>query len=393
MHFKFVMHLKKRKASNQLQIMKKKIIYSLIIFSIALVSCGKGTDAQQAGPPQGPKPFPVTVVPTKTVTAYTTYPTSIEGIVNSEVRAKISGYITEVLVDEGQKVRKGQTLFKLETQTLNQDAAAARANVNAAQVEVDKLKPLVEKNIISNVQLETAKAKLQQAKSGYNSIAANIDYGNIKSPVDGYVGSINLRKGALVSPATEPLTTVADISKVYAYFSLNEKEYLDFIQTAEGTDLEEKIKKMPKVKLRLANDMLYEQEGTIETINSQVNAQTGSISFRAIFDNPNRILTNGNSGKIEIPKTYTDAVVIPQESTYEQQGSVYVYKISKDSMATSTRINTLAAVDNLYVVSEGVTKGETILAKGADKLRSDTKIIPKEMPFDSIAKPITPVFR
>ncbi len=375
--------------------MKKSILFSAVILSVLLFSCGN-KDAQQGGPggaPQGPKPFPVTILPTKTVTAYTTYPTSIEGIVNSEVRAKISGYITEVLVDEGQKVRKGQTLFKLETQTLNQDAAAARANVNAAQVEVDKLVPLVEKNIISNVQLETAKAKLQQAKAGYNSIAANIDYGNIKSPVDGYVGSINLRKGALVSPTAEPLTTVSDISKVYAYFSMNEKEYLDFIQNAEGISLEDKIKKIPQVQLRLANDNIYDEKGTIETINSQINAQTGSISFRAVFDNPNRLLTNGNSGKIEIPKVYTDALVVPQESTYEQQGSIYAYKIGKDSMAVSTRIHSLATIGNLYVIDEGLQKGDTILATGADKLRSNAKIIPKMTPFDSIAKPIPTVFR
>lgn len=376
---------------------KKNLIHSLpITLGILLLfsSCGDDKSAQQAQMAQQAPTLPVVAIPTKTVTAYTTYPASIEGIVNSQVQAKISGYITDVLVDEGQKVKKGQTLFRLETQTLNQDAAAARANVNAAQVEVDKLRPLVEKNIISNVQLETAKAKLQQAKSGYNSIAANIDYGNIKSPVDGYVGSINLRKGALVSPSSQiPMTTVADISKVYAYFSMNEKEYLDFIQNAEGKDIEEKIKKLPKVQLLLANGSLYDQEGTIETINSQVNANTGTISFRAIFDNPSRLLTNGNSGKIQIPKVFTDALVVPQEATYEQQGSIYVYKVGPDSTAVSTKINVAAEVENLYVVDAGLEKGEKIVAKGANKLRGDSKIKPQEMPFDSIAKPIEKVFR
>lgn len=376
---------------------KKNFIHSLpIALGILLLfsSCGDDKSAQQAQMAQQAPTLPVVSIPTKTVTAFTTYPASIEGIVNSQVNAKISGYITDVLVDEGQKVRKGQTLFRLETQTLSQDAAAARANVNAAQVEVDKLKPLVEKNIISNVQLETAKAKLQQARSGYNSIAANIDYGNIKSPVDGYVGSINLRKGALVSPSSQvPMTTVSDISKVYAYFSMNEKEYLDFIQNAEGKDIEEKIKKLPKVQLLLANGSLYEEEGTIETINSQVNANTGSISFRAVFDNPSRILTNGNSGKIKVPKVYTDAIVVPQEATYEQQGSIYVYKVGEDGMATSIKIETTAEVGNLYVVASDLQKGDKIVAKGANKLRGNSKINPQEMPFDSIAKPIEKVFR
>ncbi len=379
--------------------MKKKNLFYSLPFALGLLllfaSCGDDKNSQQQaqGAQQAPT-LPVVSIPTKTVTAYTSYPASIEGIVNSEVRAKISGYITDVLVDEGQKVRNGQTLFKLETQTLSQDAAAARANVNAAQVEVDKLKPLVEKNIISNVQLETAKARLQQAKSAYNSITANIDYGNIKSPVDGYVGSINLRKGALVSPSSQiPMTTVADISKVYAYFSMNEKEYLDFIQNAEGKDIEEKIKKLPKVKLLLANGSLYDQEGTIETINSQINENTGSVSFRAVFDNPSRILTNGNSGKIQIPKVYTDAVVVPQEATYEQQGSIYVYKVGEDGMATSSKIEKTAEVGNLYVIASGLQKGDKIVAKGANKLRGNSKINPQEMPFDSIAKPIEKVFR
>jgi len=373
-----------------------KTIKLPLVFALSMItlfmSCGEKEQAPQG--PQGPMPFQVTVIPQKTVTGYTTYPTSIEGVNNSEVRVKIAGYITDVLVDEGQKVRKGQTLFKLETQSLNQDAAAAKANVNAAQVEVDKLKPLVEKNIISDVQLATAKAKLQQAQSAYNSIGANIDYGNIKSPVDGYVGSIRLRKGSLVSPTNqEPLTTVSDISQVYAYFSMNEREYLDFIQNAEGNTVQDKIKNFPKVTLILANGTPYEKEGTIETINSQVNANTGSISFRAVFNNDARLLTNGNSGKIRVPKTYTDAVVVPKESTYEQQGSYYVYKLAEDDMAVSTRINVLADVNNMYVVTDGLKQGDKIVAKGVAKLRGDSQIKPMEIPFDSVAKPIEKIFR
>ncbi|MCL8008583.1 efflux RND transporter periplasmic adaptor subunit [Gelidibacter japonicus] len=370
---------------------KLPLVISLSIITLFL-SCGDKEQAQQG--PQGPMPFQVTTIPQKTVTGFTTYPTSIEGVNNSEVRPKISGYITEVLVDEGQKVRKGQTLFKLETQTLSQDAAGAKANVNAAQVEVDKLKPLVEKNIISGVQLETAKAKLLQAQSAYNSIVANIDYANIKSPVDGYVGSIRLRKGTLVSPTgPEPLTTVSDISEVYAYFSMNEREYLDFIQNAEGNSIQEKIKNLPKVTLILANGSVYDQEGTIETINSQVNANTGSISFRAVFNNDSRLLTNGNSGKIRVPKTYSNAVIVPKESTYEQQGSYYVYKLAEDNMAVSTRIAVLADVNNVYVVSDGLKAGDKIVAKGVAKLRGDSQIQPMEVPFDTIAKPIEKVFR
>ncbi len=338
--------------------------------------------------------FSVTEIPTKTVTAYTTYPASIEGIVNSEVRAKVSGYITNVLVDEGQKVRRGQTLFKLETQSLNQDAAAAEANVNAAQVEVNKLKPLVEQNIISEVQLQTAKAKLQQARSNYSSINANIDYANIKSPVDGYVGEIRLRTGSLVSPGDQtPLTTVSDINKVYAYFSMNERDYIGFLRNSEGAGRSEIIKNLPKVQLVLPDGNLYDEEGRIDAINSQVSDKTGAISFRAIFDNPDLLLTNGNSGKIQVPKTYENAVVVPKSATFERQGSTYVYKVGQDSIAIASQIDIQRDVDNLYVVGSGLTKDERIVAKGVAKLKGETKINPHEIPFDSIAKPLPTVFR
>jgi len=376
--------------------MKKTITYIAVLAGVlSFISCGGDQNSQaKAAPGKQVMPYPVTEVPTKTLTGYTSYPVSIEGVVNSEVRAKVTGYITDVLVDEGQKVKKGQLLFKLETQSLNQDAAAAKANVNAAQVEVDKLKPLVEKDIISEVQLETAKAKLQQAKSSYNSIAANIGYANIKSPVDGYVGSIRLREGALVSPGNQaPLTTVSDISKVYAYFSLNEVEYLDFLQNNDGETIEQKIDNMPKVQLKLANGSTYSEEGKIETINSQVNENTGSISIRAVFDNPSRLLTNGNSGKILIPKTYENAIVVPQESTYEQQGNILIYKLGKDNKVNSSIIKVITSIDNLYVVESGVEKGDSIVAKGLAKLRPNTEIKPQPTPFDSIAKPIEKVFR
>jgi membrane fusion protein (multidrug efflux system) len=374
-----------------------KKINQLYLFPIALgilfmlTSCGEEKTGQQA--PQA-LPFPVVTVPTKTVTAYATYPTSLEGIINSEVRAKTSGYITQVLVDEGEKVKKGQTLFRLETQALSQDAAAAKANVNAAQVEVNKLKPLVEKNIISSVQLETAKAKLAQAQSGYNAIAANIGYATIKSPVDGYVGAIPFREGALISPTSQmPLTTVANIEKIYAFFSLNEKAYLDFIEKNEGSTLEEKIKNLPKVRLVLANGSLYDKEGTIETINSQVNPSTGTVSFRAVFDNPNRILSSGYSGIIQLPNTYENATVVPASATYERQGITYVYKVQGDTLATTSAIQVIDRVDNMVIVKEGIAPGDKIVAKGVGKLRDKTPIVAQPASFDSIAQGLEKVFK
>lgn len=365
-----------------------------ILFFALLASCGNRQAGQDQANAQPALPIPVTNVQNRTVTTYITYPTNIEGIVNSEVRAKISGYITDVLVDEGQRVKKGQVLFKLETQSMNQDAAAAKANVNAAQVEVDKLMPLVEKNIISPVQLATAKAKLEQAKSGYSSIAANIGYGTIVSPVDGYVGGIRIRKGALVSPTNQTaLTTVTDISSVYAYFSMNEKEYLDFLQNAEGTTKLEKIKNLPEVTLLLANGSIYPEKGRIETINSQINPNTGTVAFRAKFNNDNGLLTNGNSGMIQVPNIYENVTVIPQESTFEQQEKILVFKLEPDSTVVPQAISVIGNSGNLYIIGSGIQEGETIAAKGVGKLRAGMLISPQPVHFDSIAKPIQKEFK
>ncbi len=376
--------------------MKKKKIFLIgivIVSFAALTSCGN--DESKAKANSGPPPtYPVLEVTRKTVTAYNSYPATIEGSVNSAVRAKVSGYITDVLVEEGEDVKKGQLLFKLETESLNQDAQAAKANVNAAQVEVEKLKPLVEKDIISEVQLETARAKLEQAKSGYNSITANIGYANIKSPVDGVVGKINFRKGSLVSPQDQmPITNVSSIENVYAIFSMNEKDFLDFMGDAEGGTNSEKIENTPEISLIMANSREYENKGEIETISGNIDEQTGTVSFRAKFRN-NGLLRNGSSGTVKIPKTYKDAIIVPSLSTYERQGQTFVYKVKADTL-TSSSIDILSEVKNLYVVKEndGVEAGELILAKGTGKVRPGMKIKPNKVSLDSIVDSFDQVFK
>ncbi|WP_147677172.1 efflux RND transporter periplasmic adaptor subunit [Algibacter pacificus] len=376
--------------------MKKNNLYSILTLSVMLLvfSCGNKAE-QAAATQQAPPPaFPVSQLEQKTVIGYAEYPTNLEGIINSDVRAKVSGYIQSVLVDEGQKVRKGQALFKLETQSLSQDAGAAKARINVAQVEVNKLIPLVEKNIISPVQLETAKANLAQAKANYSSVSANIGYATIKSPVDGFVGAINFREGALVSPTTAlALTTVSDISKVYAFFSLNETAYLDFLQNTEGKNLQEKLANFAEVSLILANGTMYAEKGKIETSSGQINQNTGTVSFRAVFNNPNQLLTNGNSGKIQIPKVYENAIVIPQDATYEQQGNIMVFKLDENNTIKTAIVKVKATVDNLYVIESGVDKTDTIVVSGVGKLRNGMVISPQKTPFEEAIKPVPTLFK
>lgn len=363
----------------------------LLLSSFLLFSCQEKQGGQQVAPPAS---FPVVEVPLRTLTGYTSYPASLQGVISSDVRAKVTGYITAVMVDEGQAVRKGQTLFQLETQTLIQDAGAARANVNAARVEVEKLKPLVEKGIVSEMQLATAEARLAQAQAVLKSIDASIGYATIKSPINGYVGAINFRQGTLVSGADPtPLTTVSDVDKVYAFFAMNERDYLKFIQGAKGRTLAEKISNLPPIQLQLVNGELYEQPGVIETVTGQVNTATGTVGFRALFHNPNRILADGNSGVIRIPRTYENVPVVPEAATFEQQGRVYVFRVQGDTVAVTAPLEIIDRVDNLILVASGIEAGDKIIAEGVGKLRHNTPVLPQPVPFDSVANSLNTVFK
>ncbi len=364
--------------------MNRKLIYVLTVLSFLAVSCGQNQQNAQTQR-TGPTPAPVVKVPAKNFTGYSTYPVRIKGTINSEVRAKISGYIKSVLVDEGQWVKKGQPLFKLETRSLSENANAAKANIKSAQVKVNQLKPLVEKGIISKVDLETAKAQLEQAKANYEGITANIGYANIKSPISGFVGSIQFRQGSLVGPSSQPLTNISSTENVYVYFSMNETDYLDFLQNTEGDNLQSKIKNFPPVQLRLSNGKIYPIKGEIQTVNAQVDPTTGTVSFRAGFHNPNHLLANGSSGTILIPKEFNEVPAVPVLSTYERQGKTYVYKVFGDTIAKPAIIQVTTNIDNFSIIKSGLKPGDQIIAKGAESLHGATPIKPIPTPIDSVA--------
>ena len=390
----------------------------LIILSVAALSL---TACKKEAPKQdGAKPYPVISVEQKNIIGYQTFPASIQGRVNNDVRAKIQGYITQLLVDEGQYVTKGQPLFRLETNILTENAAAAKAgigaaestiaaaqaSVNAAQVEVNKLKPLVAKNIISNVQLQTAQANLAQAQAqlqqaiaskhqasaNYKGVEANIEYSIIRAPISGVIGKLPLKVGSLVGPTDQtPLTTISDTSQVFAYFSMNEKEYFDFLEKSVGATMPEKIKNLPMVDLQLANGSLYPEKGKIEAITGQIDPTTGTIQFRVAFSNAQKLLSNGNSGTIRLPKAYDNVLVVPESATYEQQGIVYVYKVEKDT-AKNVVVNVIDRIDNMALLKSGINKGEVIVAAGIGGLKSGTPVKPKPVKMDSLVQSIKPKF-
>ncbi|KQT23234.1 secretion protein HlyD [Chryseobacterium sp. Leaf405] len=391
----------------------------LVILSVAalsLVACKKEAPKQD-----GAKPYPVVNVEAKNIVGYQTFPATIQGRVNNDVRAKIQGYITQVLVDEGQYVTKGQPLFRLETNILNETAAASKAGIGAAEsniaaaqaavsaanVEVNKLKPLVQKNIISNVQLQTAQANLAQAQAqlkqaqasksqavaNYKGVEANIEYSVIRAPISGVIGKLPLKVGSLVGPTDQSaLTTISDTSEIYAYFSMNEKEYFNFLEKSPGSSMSEKIKNLPMVELQLANGSLYPEKGKIQAITGQIDPTTGTIQFRVSFTNAQKLLSNGNSGTIRLPQAYDNVLVVPESATYEQQGIVYVYKVDKGDTARNVVINVIDRIDNMALIKSGVNKGETIVAAGIGALKPGTAVKPKPVKMDSLVQSIKPKF-
>lgn len=358
--------------------------------AIAMVACNNTQQQDAQAGAQIPS-YPAIIVGEQNTTSFLSYPVNIEGVVNSPVQAKVSGYITKVLVDEGQAVTQGQALFQLETQTLNQSAASAKAQVEVAQVEVNKLIPLVEKNIVSKVQLETAKANLQRAQAAYNEVASNIGFAVVKAPVNGIVGAINYREGALVTANNTVLTTVSDVKEVYAYFSMNEKEYLNFLADTEGKTMVEKLKNLPEASLQLANGKEYPEKGKIQAVTGQIDTTTGSIQFRATFPNPNKILTNGNSGVIKLPQRFVNSLVIPEVATFEQQGKVFAYKVVNDTVK-QTVITLKNRADNYAIVESGLKAGDVILVQGLNAIRTGMLIKPQHVAMDSIVKRIQPIF-
>lgn len=358
--------------------MKKATILSAIILIGIISSCGNNNATAPQNGATPPLSLKVERLAPKSITVYSQFSATLEGKQNVEIWPKMGGFIQNIYVEEGQKVKKGQLLFQLETSTLNQDANTAKATINLAQVEVDKLVPLVEKGIISNVQLETAKAQLAQAKSSYASIVSNINYSRITSPVDGYIGEIPYKTGTLVSSTMpNPLTTVADASEIRAYFSLSEKELLAIKKLIPlDSKNQMNLDKAPEVKLEMVNGEEYPESGKITLINAIINSKTGSVTARADFNNAANILNSGGSGKIKIPSTYENVYEIPQMATIDLQGKKLIYVLNKDNTVSTKPIEIIAQTQMGYLVKDGIEPGTTIITEGVTKLKEGMTISP-----------------
>lgn len=351
-----------------------------------LSACG---EKKEEAPQKPIGTYKVVVLEKKNTTLLAAYPASLEGIMDIDIRPKIDGYIDQILVDEGQEVKKGQLLFRISNPQFSQDVQALSASVSAAEsavataeLQVTKTRPLVEQGIISafelkNVELalQARKADLQRAKAHYSNAVTNVGYTSIKSPVDGVVGTIPYRIGSYVNSATaQPLTRVSDINTIYAYFSISEKQQLDIVSEIEGKTFQEKINQIPPVKMILSNGKEYNQEGKIQTFSGQVNTQTGAFNVRASFPNPDKLLRSGNSATVKIPTHLENVIIIPQRATVELQDRRMAY-IFVDNKVKGVPVKVRAIPGGqFFVVDEGLTENDQLIIEGIGILTEGTEI-------------------
>jgi membrane fusion protein (multidrug efflux system) len=351
---------------------------------------------------QQPAPtLPVIAVSTATTTTYREFSATLEGSKDIEIRPQVNGYLDRIDVDEGTYVKRGQPLFHIDNRTYIQQLnnakaglATAKANLVSAQINLSKIEPLVQSNVVSDVQLKTAQAaydaaaaNVAQAQAIVQSAQINLSYTQIRSPVDGYVGRIPYKIGSLVGLSTpEALTVVSEIKDVYAYFSLSENDFIRFKDQYEGNTIEEKIGKMPPVELLLSDGSIYHQKGKVQMAGGQFDNSVGAISFRAVFPNSDRLLRSGNTGKIRMPQIVSNAIVIPQESTFELQDKVFVFVLGDSNKVSTKPIAVSGKTSSYYFVESGFSPGEKIVFSGAGNLSDGMVIQPQVLSTDSMFK-------
>jgi membrane fusion protein, multidrug efflux system len=383
---------------------KKRKNSKILIYFACVLLAGYGCNSPSAPPPgygaQVPS-LPVIAVMDTTVATHKEFAASIEGSKDIEIRPQVEGYLDKIYVDEGAYVKKGQPLFHIndrpyaeQLNTAKASLASAKANLANARINIDKLTPLVQNKIVSDVQLKSAQsaydaanASVAQAQAMVQSAAINVGYALIKAPVDGYIGRLPHKTGSLVGLNTEqPLTVISEIRDVYAYFSLSENDFLQFKSEFEGNTIEEKIKKMPPVELVLPDGSVYQQKGKVQLAAGQFDNSIGAISFRAVFPNAERLLRSGNTGKVRIAKLSNNAVLVPQESTFEIQDKIFVFALGDSNKVFSKPITISGKSAAYYFVDSGVKPGDKIVFEGTGTLRDGMAINPQPMSMDSLLK-------
>ena len=369
-------------------------IISTLIIALLIVSCGKKKEIKDA-----PKDFAVLTLQPRSITTYNDFPATMQGENIVEIRPMVDGYLEAIFVQEGAVVKKNQLLFRIKNPQYSQAVVTAKASikiaiadVNAAKMDVEKVRPLVEKDIVSKYELESAQftlqskqASLAQAFATLANAKTNLGYTSLRSPQDGIIGSIPYKIGALVSSTTtNPLTSLSNIGNVYAYFSWNEKQLLTFLSKVEGKTMQDKLNHLPQVILILANGSEYPEKGKLESASGFITTETGTASLKAIFPNPLGIIRSGASATLRVPHTENSAILIPQSATFELQDKRFVYTVNSKNRVMSRAIVSKPTNDGQFlIVQDGLKKGDRVLINGSN-LKDSTLIIPKPVNSDKL---------
>lgn len=375
--------------------------FSIILFA-SLFSCNYDDNKNLQGDYKNapPKDYKVLAMQPRVAKVNLDFPATIQGQQIIEIRPKIDGYVDAIYVREGAEVKKGQLLFRISNPQYEQEVITATASIKSAEADVDaakmqisKVKPLVEKEIISKYELESneyalkvKEAALAQAKAALANARTNSGYTILRSPANGVIGLIPYKIGALInSSTTQPLTTLSNIDNIYAYYSLNEKQLLQYFSTTNGSSLKEKINNMLPAILILADKTVYPEKGKIELASGMISTETGTATFKAIYKNPLGIIRSGASATVRLPTTVDTAMVIPQSASYELQDKRFVYVVGKDNQVNGVSI-TVTPVDNgqYFIVNNGLHAGDAVVLEGLIGLKDGDKIIPKQANADSV---------
>jgi membrane fusion protein (multidrug efflux system) len=294
------------------------------------------------------------------------YVSQIKSVRDIEIRAQEKGYLENIYIDEGRAVKAGQLLFRIMPKIYEAELQKAEAEVRAAEIELDNAKTLVAKNVISKNEQAMAQAKLDQAKAESNLAKLHLSFTEIRAPFDGTIDRIPKKLGSLIDEG-ELLTTLSDNSQMFAYFNVSEPEYLDYQTNVKNRG-------SSRVSLLLANNQPLAHKGEVETIESEFDNETGNIAFRARFPNPERLLKNGETGKVLMTMPFKNALIIPQKATYEIQDKVYVFVIDKNNTVVSRNITIAGRLPDVFIVGSGLAENEKIVLEGVQRVKDGDKI-------------------
>ncbi|HWJ26056.1 MAG TPA: efflux RND transporter periplasmic adaptor subunit [Flavisolibacter sp.] len=365
-----------------------------LLMNLSIIVLLFGCSEQKTTPAPPPPSAEVMTISSASATTDRDYTASLQGKSDVEIRPQVDGFLQSVLVDEGAYVNAGQVLFKINDQPFKEQLNSASASLQAAlaaithaQLEIDKLTPLVQNKVVSEYQLKVAKAAYQialanaaQARANVAAAKIKLGYTLVKAPVSGYIGRLPKKQGSLVSPTDpEPLTKVSDVHQVYAYFSLGETDFNNFKTQYQGNTLDEKLKRLPPVSLVLADNTLYPYTGRIDMVDGQFDKNTGAITLRAIFPNQQGLLRSGNTGKVRLQQLHSDAILVPQTATIDMQDKVFVYIVGDSNKVARQPLNIIGKSGSNYIIKDGVKSGDKIVFSGLDHLAEGTIIQPKEI--------------